>query len=232
MSLSNFTTLELAKLHPDYSYIQISPGISSQYFGLSGMLDVLEANTANSSTIVINDLMTPTVGSLCRTILNSARTTGFASDPTTPDGAGNRAASQLLVNAGIGITQPHLDAFWELALVKNYPYANATQADFDEANDAGEVIALIGHIGQHNVKVYTALEPRKATTLSIEQRFGTDAANLTDWHKVGSVLNVFYPTTLTGEPYTSGQIPTTSATYRELRLVSPLTLGVTLEPVE
>lgn len=231
MSLLDFATIELARIHPDYSYKQISPGISSQYFGLSGMLDILEAHTNNPSNIVINDLMTTTVGALCRTILNSARTTGFASDPTTPDGAGNRAASQILVNANIGITQPHLDAFWQLAIVKNYPHANASQEDFDEAHDAGEVIALPSVTGQHNVRVNTTVQPRKATTLDIEHRFGTDAANLTSWHKVGSVQKVFYPTTLTGAPYTSGQIPATAA-YRELRLVSPLTLGVTLEPVE
>ena len=227
MKLSDFATLANAQAHPVTSYKKISVGEASQYFGLSGMLDNLEAESA-SMTVIDLGAMSTTVGALCRTILNSAKTSGFASDPTTDDGANNRGAAQLLLGAGVFTNQSIVDGFWAKGTVVTKPYEFSTQSDFDEAKDAGETITLPSVMGQHSIKVNTTIQPRKPTTLIIEHRFGTDAGNLTGWHKLGSVINIYYPTALRGAYYESGQLPATKAAYRELRLVSPLTLGVGL----
>lgn len=114
------------------------------------------------------------------------------------------------------------------ANVVSYPFTNTTQAEFDEAKDTGQIIALPANNSQHLIQINTTIQPLNPTDITIEHRFGTDSENLTDWHEAGRVRQVYYTTVMTGQPYKSGQIPATIATYRELRLVSPLTLGITV----
>lgn len=95
--LSEFDTLELAQDYSITTYKPISAGVSSQFFGIMGMLDALEANVNNTELVTLSSGMPETtIGSLCRTVLNSANTTGFASDPTKEDGLLNRAGAQIL----------------------------------------------------------------------------------------------------------------------------------------
>lgn len=222
MSLLDFATIEQARTHSIVVGRMVSPDM------------VISMLTEHDSALTLEDLAktNPKAAGFWLALNGGAVTeynviTGVAGST----GMKHQALLTYLVSV-IAITQAFKDAVIAYGNPITYPYANATQEDFDEAHDAGEVVALMSHIGQHNIRVYTSVKPRKATTLDIEHRFGTGATNLTSWHKVGSVLNVFYPTTLTGAPYISGQIPATSAAYRELRLVSPLTLGVTVEGLE
>ena len=135
MSLGSFETLEAAKLYAVTSYEDISRGMASQFFGVTGMLDVLEANTSNATPVQLTPEMPPTsLGALCRTVLSSAKTTGFPSDPLQEDGALNRAGAQALVAAKL-FTQPLVDAFWLKGERVMYPHASATNADF--ARDKG-----------------------------------------------------------------------------------------------
>jgi hypothetical protein len=215
MPISDFETLELALAHSEVKGRMTSPDM---------MVSLL---TEHDSTLTLLEIAkTDTKASGFLLALNGAVT---EYNLITGSVVGDK--HQLLLTYLVSInavTQEFKDALIVYANPVTYPHANATQEDFDEAHDPGEVIALPSVIGQHSIRINTTVQPRKATTLTVQHRFGTDADTLTDWHTVGSVLNVFYPTTLTGAPYSSGQIPATAAAYRELRLVSPLTLGVSL----
>ena len=105
--------------------------------------------------------------------------------------------------------------------VVSKPYEFTTQQDFDEAKDAGETITLQANTGQHKVSLTITTAPRKVTKLTIQQRFGDTPDDLTEWHDVASVSVLYKQST-----YSSGMIPASNSLIRELRLISPLTLGV------
>lgn len=140
--LSEFETLELAQAHIETSYKPISAGVSSQFFGIMGMLDELEANVTNTELVqLLEGMPQTTIGSLCRTVLNSASTTGFASDPTKEDGILNRAGAQILVDKGI-FQQPLVDLFWSKSLVTIKPHENATLSQFNSAKGLYKSISI------------------------------------------------------------------------------------------
>jgi len=109
------------------------------------------------------------------------------------------------------------------ANVVSKPFEFTTQQDFDEAKDVGETITLPANTGQHKVSLTITTAPRKVTKLTIQQRFGDTPDDLTEWHDVASVSVLYKQST-----YSSGMIPASNSLIRELRLISPLTLGVSI----
>jgi hypothetical protein len=147
----------------------------------------------------------------------------FGLDTTTAEGLGNLAAADIMVGAGI-MTEAQKDEMLALALKSTYPHVDATQAEFDEAKDTGgEPINLKQSNSQHVITVSITKQPLKPTGLKIQQRFGADINDMTEWHDCGEVRNVYY----TQRTYQT-MVPASPTAYRELRLVSPLTLGVSI----
>jgi hypothetical protein len=217
MSLSNFLSLEAANIYTLVKGRMTSPDM------------VVSLLTEHDSTIILQEAAKTNMKAAGFLLALNGAVTEYNLITGEAGSVGMKQQLLLAYLVSVGaVTQKFKDAIISYANPVTYPHATATQEDFDEANDAGEVIALPSVMGQHSIQVNTTVQPRKATTLTVQHRFGPDADTLTEWHTVGSVLNVFYPTALTGAPYSSGQIPATAAAYRELRLVSPLTLGVTV----
>jgi len=144
----------------------------------------------------------------------------FGLDPATAEGVANIASAQVLVDAAV-MTAAQRDEFLAMAISTTNPHANASQTDFDEANDIGETIALAQNNAQHVLTLNVTTAPRKPTAIKVQQRFGASALDLTEWHDCGQFQNVQY----TQRSY-QAMIAGSPAAYRELRLVSPLTLGV------
>lgn len=222
MKLSHFNTLAEAQAYELTKYRKITVGQAGQYFGLTGMLDALEANSLSATLIDLGTMQT-TVGALCRTILNSAKISGFACDPATEDGANNRGAAQLLLAAGVFPSQSIVDGFWSKGEVVTKPFESATQAELDEAKDAGETINIAQNNNQHTLTLSINTQPLKPIQIMVQQRFGSDASDLTEWHDCGQFQNVYYR-----QRNYQTTIPASPAVYRELRAVSPLTLGVSV----
>ena len=133
MKLSDFTTLTDAKAYFEDSYITISAAMSTQFFGVTGMLDALESNTTNPTLVQLDiNLPQTSVGALCRTVLASAKTTGFSCDPLTEGGLLNRAGAAVLVAQGVFL-QNLVDAFFDKGFIRSYPFINATKHDFQAA---------------------------------------------------------------------------------------------------
>jgi hypothetical protein len=124
------------------------------------------------------------------------------------------------------LTQTEYDGIYKAAESITKPFLNKDMYDTQLVRDSGEVIDLPANHLQHAYQINTTNQPLKPTDIIIEHRFGTDAENLTDWIEIGRIRNVYYPTTMTNNPYKSGQVAASYANVRELRLVSPLTLGV------
>ncbi len=127
-------------------------------------------------------------------------------------------ASEPTIGARLASIKPIVMA---RANVVSKPFEFTTQQDFDEAKDVGETITLPANTGQHKVLLTITTAPRKVTKLNIQQRFGDTAEDLTEWHDVASVSVLYKQST-----YSSGMIPASNSLIRELRLISPLTLGV------
>jgi hypothetical protein len=146
----------------------------------------------------------------------------FGLDTNTAEGVSNLTAANTMVAAGL-MTESQKVELLALSHKTTYPHAEATQEDFDEAKDAGEVIPLLSVIEQHKVTIRVSTKPRNPTNIFVEHRYGPDDADMTEWHRVGTITNVEY-TQRTSEV----SIPASPTAYRELRLVSPLTLGVSI----
>jgi hypothetical protein len=103
-----------------------------------------------------------------------------------------------------------------------YPFQDIVLADVTEARDTGGVpLELLDNVIDHIVKINTTKQPLKPIDIAVEQRFSKDGVDWTEWHEVGAFRNVYY----TQRSYETN-IPKSPAAYRELRVVSPLTLGV------
>lgn len=216
MQLSDFNTLAEAQA---YELItdkkQVGSGQARGFFVNNGIWTTLrqvQADIANPLFALADAVI----------VTASDASSFFGLDTTTAEGAGNLAAADIMVAAGI-MTEAQKDTLLALALKSTYPHANATQAEFDEANDTGETIGLAQNNSQHVITVNVTTQPRKPTGLKVQQRFGADDNDVTEWHDCGEVRNVYY----TQRTYQT-MIPASPAAYRELRLVSPLTLGVEL----
>lgn len=175
--LSEFDTLELAQDYSITTYKPISAGVSSQFFGIMGMLDALEANVNNTELVTLSAGMPETtIGSLCRTVLNSANTTGFASDPTKEDGLLNRAGAQILVDKAI-FTQPLVDLFWSKSSVISKAHENATQAQFNSAKGLYKTIAISYQAGKDIVITLNTDLPEKVAATVWRTESGFNAEN-------------------------------------------------------
>ena len=217
MSLSDFSTLADAQafeLITDKK--QVGSGQARSFFVAEGIwttLRTIQADIANPLFALADAVI----------VTASDASSFFGLDTTTSEGLGNLAAAQIMVDAAI-MTAIQKDALLALALKSTYPHATATQEDFDEAKDAGETITLQANTGQHKVSnIAIATAPRKLTKLTIQHRFGDTAEDLTEWHDVASVSVLYKQST-----YSSGMIPASGSLIRELRLISPLSLGVSI----
>ena len=216
MQLSEFPTLAEAQA---YELItdkkQIGSGQARGFFVNNGIwvtLRQVQADIANPLFALADAVI----------VTASDASSFFGLDTTTAEGLGNLAAADIMVAAGI-MTEAQKDTLLALALKSTYPHATATQEDLDEAKDAGETIELAQNNSQHVITVNVTTQPRKPTGLKIQQSFGADINNMTEWHDCGEVRNVYY----TQRTYQT-MIPASPTAYRELRLVSPLTLGVSI----
>lgn len=214
MQLSDFNTLAEAQA---YELItdkkQIGSGQARGFFVNNGIwvtLRQIQADIANPLFALADAVI----------VTASDASSFFGLDTTTAEGLGNLAAADIMVAAGI-MTEAQKASLLSLALTSSYPHADATQLDFDEAKDVGETITLPANTGQHKVLLTITTAPRKVTKLNIQQRFGDTAEDLTEWHDVASVSVLYKQST-----YSSGMIPASNSLIRELRLISPLTLGV------
>jgi len=214
MNLSDFNTLAEAqayKLITDKK--QVGSGQARGFFVSEGIwttLRQIQADIANPLFALADAVI----------VTASDASSFFGLDTATAEGQGNLAAADTMVAAGIMTEAQKVDLL-SLALTSSYPHADATQQDFDEAKDAGEPITLPANTGAHKVSLTIATAPRKLTKLTIQQRFGDTAEDLTEWHDVASVSVLYKQST-----YSSGMIPASDSLIRELRLISPLTLGV------
>ena len=215
MNLSDFNTLAEAqayKLITDKK--QIGSGQARGFFvneGIWTTLRQIQADIANPLFALADAVI----------VTASDASSFFGLDTATAEGQGNLAAADTMVAAGIMTEAQKVDLL-SLALTSSYPHADATQLDFDEAKDVGEPITLPANTGQHKVEGITIdKQPRKLTKLTIQQRFGDTAEDLTEWHDVASVSVLYKQST-----YSSGMIPASNSLIRELRLISPLTLGL------
>jgi len=134
MKLQDFETLALAKAREVITYQPISGNWARQFFGLYGILDVLEANKSNATAITVIPNNPTSIGAICRTILGTIEQGVFIGDPSTADGQANLAASAVLVASGI-YTQPTADKFWLKARVETTPFSNSTAHDWAVANN-------------------------------------------------------------------------------------------------
>ena len=216
MNLQDFNTLDEAQAYAQVSdKKQVGSGQARGYLVGIGVWKTLRTIRA--------DLEHPLSDLADAVIITAADASSFFGlDPETAEGQGNIESIGVFVDAGI-LTPTQADAFLSLALSSTYPHANATQAEFDEAKDVGETIGLNKINSQHVITVSIDTQPLKPTGLKIQQRFGADDNGMTEWHDCGEVRNVYY----TQRTYQT-MIPASPAAYRELRLVSPLTLGVSI----
>jgi hypothetical protein len=210
MSLSDFATLALAHDHPETKGRMTSPDM------------VVSLLTENDSVITLQDkAKTDAKAAGFLLALNGAVT---EYNLITGHAIGDK--QQLLLTYLVyirAVTPEFKNAIILYANPVTYPHATATQTDFDEANDAGETLGLNQNNSQHVITVSITTQPRKPTSLKIQHRFGSSAADVTEWHDCGTIQNAFY----TQRSYQT-MIPASPSVYRELRLVSPLTLGVSI----
>lgn len=219
MNLQDFNTLAEAQAHAQViDKKQVGSGQARGYLVGIGVWKTLRT-LRTSLEHPLSDLADAVI------ITAADASSFFGLDPETAEGQGNIGSIGIFVDAGI-LTQTEADGFLGLALSSTYPYATATQAEFDEAKDSGEIVNLPANHSQHAYQINTTNQPLKPTDIMIEHRFGADKENLTDWIEVGSVRGVYYPTTMTGSPYKSGQVAASDANVREIRLVCSLTLGI------
>jgi hypothetical protein len=216
MSLSDFATLAEAQAFELITdKLQVGSGQARGFFVSEGIWTTLRQ--------IQGDITNPLFALADAVIVTASDASSFFGlDTTTAEGLGNLAAANTMVATGL-MTEAQKVTLLALALKSTYPHTTATQEDFDEANDAGEVIGLVQNNSQHLITVNITTQPRKPTSLKIQHRFGSSAADLTEWHDCGTIQNAFY----TQRSYYT-MIPASPSAYRELRLVSPLTLGVSI----
>ena len=210
--LSEFTTLAEAQAHEVISGKMIHRDSMNGWLGQAGVYKAMKAVAADESN-PFSDVM--------EAFLDSEEY-NFKQGTTTGDAhialLDSLIAGEPTIGDELAAIKPIVMA---RANVVSKPFESATQEDFDEAKDVGETITLPANTGQHKVLLTITTAPRKLTKLTIQQRFGDTTDDLTEWHDVASVSVLYKQST-----YSSGMIPASDSLIRELRLISPLTLGV------
>ena len=212
MSLSDFSTL--AEAQADFVLGRVNKN------------DFANHDATHDVELILDDTLALTIPAELRKVVRVFRKiiNGLLDDPNVGDTITQDALTALVATPDsiCAYTQVMRDHLEDLS--KTYPHATATQEDFDEAKDVGETITLQANTGQHKVSnIAIATAPRKLTKLTIQHRFGDTAEDLTEWHDVASVSVLYKQST-----YSSGMIPASGSLIRELRLISPLSLGVSI----
>ena len=213
--LSEFTTLAEAQAYEHVTGQMIHRDSMNGWLGQAGVYKAMKAVAADELN-PFSDVM--------EAFLDSEEY-NFKQGTTTGDAhialLDSLIANEPTIGATLAAVKPVVMA---RANVVSKPYEFTTQEEFDEASDAGEIIALPANTGQHKVTLAITTQPSKLTKLTIQQRFGDTVEDLTEWHDVASVSVLYKQST-----YSSGIIPASGSLIRELRLISPLTLGVVVD---
>tara|TARA_R110000868_G_scaffold244061_2_gene500205 strand:- start:601 stop:1227 length:627 start_codon:yes stop_codon:yes gene_type:complete len=207
MKLSDFATLAEAQAYTETKGRLVSPDMVLSFITSFGLVDGLITNpTTNESKAVQAAFQ---FGSEFNFIDGSPTSIVPILDILIAEGLANVELKTTLVAYANPIT---------------HPFADATQAEFDDAKDPGETLALPANSAQHKSIINIATQPNKSINIVIEERFGPTVDDLTDWHECGAFRGVFY----TQQSYTA-QIAASPAGIRELRAVSKVTVGMSLE---
>jgi len=214
MNLSEFTTLAEAQAHEYITGQMIHRDSMNGWLGQAGVYKAMKAVAADELN-PFSDVM--------EAFLDSEEY-NFKQGTITGDAhialLDSLIVGEPTIGARLAAIKPIVMA---RANVVSKPYEFTTQQDFDEAKDAGKTITLPANTGQHKVSLTITTAPRKVTKLTIQQRFGDTPDDLTEWHDVASVSVLYKQST-----YSSGMIPASNSLIRELRLISPLSLGVSI----
>jgi hypothetical protein len=216
MKLSDFATLADAQVYPLVTdKKQVGSGQARGFFVNNSIWTTLRQ--------LQSDMTNPLFALADAVIVTASDASSyFGLDVTTAEGVGNIAAAQMMVDVGI-MTDAQKTALLDRALKTTYPFKDSTQEEFDEAKDPGETISLAQNNSQHVAKINITTAPLKPTDIIVQQKFGPDNTNLTEWHDIGAFRQVQY----TQRSYET-MIAASPAAYRELRAVSPLTLGLSI----
>jgi len=207
MLLSDFSTLEDAQSHTTTTGKLISPDMMLSFITSFGLVDALITTpTTNESKAVQAAFQ---FGSEFNLMNGHPSSIAPILDVMIAGGLASEAFKSTLVSYANPVT---------------HPFADTTQAEFDEAKDAGETLLLPANSSQHKATINITTQPSKPTTITIEHRFGPSVDDLTDWHECGAFRGVFY----TQQSYTA-QIAAAPTGIRELRAVSKVTVGMSLE---
>lgn len=218
-STDDATALTQAQAFTITSYRKIGGNEARQIFSMFGDLEKIEAGQTDPTVCQIIQGVDTTVGQLCKAVYSTIQNGQFATDPNTPDGKLNRDAADILQSNGC-ISAVGKATFFNAALVEEKPFENITLEDVEYHRQ--EVVDLTANNAFHHIDFNIANSARQDTRIVVEQRFGADNTDLTDWHPCGSVTVRYRQ-----QPYKI-QVGASPAAYRELRLVSPVTLGVSV----
>jgi metal-sulfur cluster biosynthetic enzyme len=235
MTLAEF--LETANADDNVALAEAKAYTTSRVWRIEGAVRKTQVET----TVIVNDttdrleasittllaIGSPTATEAAQLVLSKAilRALNKLYEPEFYINLADPTIAGMLANAqALGVlNQAEIDGITAAATYTETPFADITLEDVTEARDGGEVILLAQNNAQHVVTVNITTQPRKATNLKIQHRFGSSVNDLTEWHDCGTVQNTFY----TQRTYQT-MIPASPTAYRELRLVSPLTLGVSI----
>lgn len=216
MTLSDFDTLALAQAYTETrDKKQVGSGQARGYLVGIGIWNALRGFQAD---------LTHTLSALSDAVIVTASDASsfFGTDSSTAEGQGNITSIGIFVAAGI-LTQVQADDFLALAISTVNPFESSTQADFDLAKGVEEVLPIAGTGSQQVFTLSTTTQPPKPINVKVQQRFGANSNDLTEWHDCGSFVGVNY----TQQVY-KAQIAASPAAYRELRAVSETTVGMSI----
>lgn len=134
-------------------------------------------------------------------------------------------SQQLLLDHLVSVSavnQGFADSCINYANYVEQPHENLTQAEFDYAQP--EIVALSQNNAKHYLNLNIANDALSPVTIEVQQRFGPDDSDLTEWHRVSQ----FSPQVKYKQMTYQGVVSPAPAAYRELRVVSPVTLGITV----
>lgn len=213
----NQIALDAAKLHPLTTGVLIHRDSMNSILAIAGIYVrfkeiAIEANHPFQNLIAA--------------FLDSTEYNFKQSEKPSSTGMRQIAALDAIINANIDVSVPLASikpAIMAKANQITYPFANTTLQDIIDERDSGEVVSLPINNAQHVLSMSITTKPSKTISVKVQQRFGADNTDLTEWHDCGSFVGVNY----TQQTYKS-QIAASPAPYRELRAVSDITIGMSI----
>jgi len=169
MQLQDFNSVTEAREYSYKVYRKIGGNEARQFFGIMGVLDGLEDSKDSTTSVQVIPNIPTTLGAICRTVLQTMLNGQFATDPTTEDGALNRAASQVLVNNNVFSVTLNQE-FFKRSESLVYPFENVSEYDWKRAKGLPitqkEVVPVNGYIKitltqdveQHRPQVYVDIQ--------------------------------------------------------------------------